>query len=343
LKKDLLQCCIISNNSNKKLKIMKVKSFFSMLFSSTLLAGTMVCFSSCDKDDDPVVEPNTLAKVATDNGLTTLVSAARTAGLESALKGTTQLTVFAPTNAAFTAAGSAIPTDPTALKNVLEYHILAGKIEASMVQERTLTYGVLSLNGADSLYVKRVGSNVFVNGTQVTTGNVQATNGVAHVIGKALIPPAGNVVQLAQAATGTFDSLVVAVLYATSAGPGSADIVAALTGLRNGTVFAPTNQAFRDLLAAQSPAATRISQLPKSLVVSVLQNHVLTSRYFSTDIPSGSTTLPALAGTITLNASATGVTIKGAGGTAGNVVLAGVNIVAKNGCVIHTIDKVLLP
>jgi uncharacterized surface protein with fasciclin (FAS1) repeats len=318
---------------------MKMKSLFAMLLSSTLLTGTMVCFSSCDKDDDPIAEPNTIVKVATDNGFTTLVSAVQTAGLEATLKGTGPFTVFAPSNAAFSAI--TVPSDPAVLRNILLYHTLGAKVEASQVNETALTYGVLTANTTDSVYVKRVGSNVFINGVQVATANVQATNGVVHTLGSVLIPPSGNLVQVAQGAVGAFDSLVVAVLYASSAGPGSEDLATALSGIKNATLFAPTNQAFRDLLAAQSPALTRISQLPKSLVVSVLKNHVLASRFFSTDIPAGNTTLPALAGTITLGASAGGVTIKGAGGTAGNIT--GVNLVAKNGCVIHTINKVLLP
>ncbi len=315
---------------------MKSKSLLSMLLSSTLLMGTMVLFTSCDKDDDPVQEPNTIVKVAVDNGFSTLVSAVRTAGLEATLKSTGPFTVFAPTNAAFSAI--TVPTDPTVLKNILLYHTLGAKILSTQVGETALTTGVFTANGLDSVYVKRVGSNVFINGVQVATANVEATNGVVHAIGTVLLPPTGNIVQVAQ---GGYDSLVVAVLYASAAGPGSEDLATALTNVKGATVFAPTNQAFRDLLAAQSPALTRISQLPKSLVVSVLKNHVLGARFFSTDIPAGSTTVSALAGSITLNNAAGGVTAKGAGGTAANITK--VNTVAKNGCVIHEINKVLLP
>jgi uncharacterized surface protein with fasciclin (FAS1) repeats len=320
----------------QKTKIMKVKSIFSMLFSSTILAGTMLCLSSCDKDDDVVVEPNTIVKVATDNGFTTLVSAVQTAGLEATLKSAGPFTVFAPSNTAFGAI--TVPSDPSVLRNILLYHTLGAKVEATQVNETALTYGVLTANTTDSVYVKRVGSNVFINGNQVQLANVQATNGVVHTLSSVLLPPTGNLVQVASAAGSGFDSLVVAVLYASSAGAGSEDLATALSGIKNATLFAPTNQAFRDLVTALGVA--RINQIPKATVVAVLKNHVLASRYFSTDIPNGSNTLPALAGTITLNKT-TGVTVKGAGGSAANVTA--VNVVAKNGCVIHVIDKVLLP
>lgn len=307
-----------------------------MLLSSTMLMGTMCLLTGCDKDDDPVIpEPNTIVKVATDNGFSTLVSAVNTAGLTATLKGTGPFTVFAPTNAAFSAI--TVPTDPTVLKNILLYHTLGAKVEASAVGETPLTVGVLTANGTDSVYVKRVGSNVFINGNQVATANVQATNGVIHVLNSVLLPPAGNIVQIAS--TGGYDSLAVAVVYASSPGAGSEDLATALSGITRATVFAPTNQAFRDVLTALG--VSRVNQIPKATLVAVLKNHVLASRYFSTDIPSGSNTLGALAGTITLNNSGGGVTAKGAGGTAANITK--VNIVAKNGCVIHEINKVLLP
>jgi uncharacterized surface protein with fasciclin (FAS1) repeats len=315
---------------------MKANSFFTLLLSGTAITALMTFSTGCSKSDDPVVEPNTIVKVAVDNGFSTLVSAVKTAGLEATLKGPGPFTVFAPTNAAFSAI--TVPTDPNVLKNILLYHTLGAKVEAAQVNETPLTYGVLTANGTDSVYVKRAGSNVFINGVKVDIANVQAVNGVVHAIGTVLLPPTGNIVQVAQ---GGYDSLVVAVLYASAPGAGSEDLATALTNIKGATVFAPTNQAFRDLLAAQSPALTRINQLPKSLVVSVLKNHVLGARFFSTDIPAGSTTVPALAGTITLNNSGSGVTAKGAGGAAANVTK--VNIVAKNGCVIHEINKVLLP
>lgn len=317
---------------------MKFNSLFAMLGSSILLTGSMILFTGCDNDDDPViVEPNTIVKVATDNGFTTLVSAVKTAELEATLKGTGPFTVFAPTNAAFSAI--TVPSDKNVLKNILLYHTLPGSIQSTAVLETPRTYGVLTANATDSVYVRRVGSNVFINGIQVATANVPATNGVIHAIGTVLTPPAGNLVQLAVA--GGFDSLAVAVTVASAAGPGSEDLLTALSNIRNATLFAPTNAAFVALLSPSGLNLPNIAAIPKATLVAVLKNHLLAQRFFANDIPAGSNTLPALQGNITLNNTATGVTVKGGGGAAANVTA--VNIVAKNGCVIHRIDRVLLP
>ncbi len=315
---------------------MKVKSLFLMLTGSIFFTGSMILFTGCDKNDDPVVEPNTIVKVATDNGFTTLVSAVRTAGLEATLKGPGPLTVFAPTNTAFSAI--TIPSDVNVLKNILLYHTLGAKVEASQVNATPLTYGVLTANGTDSVYVKRVGTDVYINGVKVATANVQAVNGVVHVIGSVLLPPTGNLVQTVVGSG--YDSLAVAVTVASS-GPGSVDLLTALSNINNATLFAPTNQAFRDLLSPAGLNLPNIAAIPKATLIAVLRNHVLASRFFAADIPAGTNTVPALAGTITFGNTASGVTIKGAGGSAGNITK--VDKVAKNGCVVHEISKVLLP
>jgi uncharacterized surface protein with fasciclin (FAS1) repeats len=313
---------------------MKVRSFFMLLLSSTALTATMTLMTGCDKNDDPVVEPNTIVKVAVDNGFSTLVSAVQTAGLEATLKGPGPLTVFAPTNAAFSAI--TVPTDPNVLKNILLYHTLGAKVEAAQVNETPLTYGVLTANTTDSVYVKRAGSNVFINGVKVDIANVQAVNGVVHAIGTVLLPPTGDLVQTVVAKG--YDSLVVAVTLA-STGLGSEPIATALSTTKNITLFAPTNQAFRDLLTALS--LPNLAAIPKAVLIAVLKQHVVTLRGFSTDLAEGQV-LPTLAPTGLTVTLTGGAKVKGPGNPSA-VTISKVNIVAKNGCVIHEVAGVLRP
>lgn len=296
-----------------------------------LAMSAVVVLASCKKDDEPVV-PNDIVKVATDNGLTSLVSSVQSAGLTATLQGTGPFTVFAPTNAAF----SALTAAPADLKNTLLYHVLSNTKATASGIPTTLT-GLLSSNAAgDSLYVRKIGSNVFINGVKVDIADVNATNGVAHVIGTVLIPPSGNIVQTAIAAK--FDSLAKAVTLA-STGVGSEDLLTALSNTKGLTVFAPTNQAFTNLLTALGVSS--IDQIPKATLIAVLKYHVIAARVFSSDLTDGAKPATLQGGTLTVSlTSGAKVTGNGNSGNASNITAA--NIMAKNG-VIHVIDRVLIP
>ncbi len=71
---------------------------------------------------------------------------------------------------------------------------------------------MVAANG-DTLYVTNNSNGVFVNGVKVTDADVQASNGVIHVIGNVLMPPASNIVEMAQADT-SLSYLVAAVVTA---------------------------------------------------------------------------------------------------------------------------------
>ena len=296
-----------------------------------LAMSAVVVLASCKKDDEPVV-PNDIVKVATDNGLTSLVSSVQSAGLTATLQSTGPFTVFAPTNAAF----SALTAAPADLKNTLLYHVLSNTKAMASGIPTTLT-GLLSSNAAgDSLYVRKIGSNVFINGVKVDIADVNATNGVAHVIGTVLIPPSGNIVQTAIAAK--FDSLAKAVTLA-STGVGSEDLLTALSNTKGLTVFAPTNQAFTNLLTALGVSS--IDQIPKATLIAVLKYHVIAARVFSSDLTDGAKPATLQGGTLTVSlTSGAKVTGNGNSGNASNITAA--NIMAKNG-VIHVIDRVLIP
>ena len=120
----------------------------------------------------------------------TLVSLVKQAGLAGALSAPGQLTVFAPTDAAFAkvpkATLAALGKDKALLKSVLLYHVAKGKVTAAKVVKlksvKTLQGGVLA--------IRVTGGKVFVGKAQVVTPDVMASNGVIHVINRVLIPPA---------------------------------------------------------------------------------------------------------------------------------------------------------
>jgi uncharacterized surface protein with fasciclin (FAS1) repeats len=124
-----------------------------------------------------------------DARFSTLVKLVKSAGLAGTLsKGS--YTVFAPTNAAFAkvpkATLAALGRDKAKLKAVLLYHVVQGRVPASKV---VTLKSAKTLNGA-SVKVAVKGKSVFLNGsTKVTRTDVEASNGIIHVIDKMLLPP----------------------------------------------------------------------------------------------------------------------------------------------------------
>jgi uncharacterized surface protein with fasciclin (FAS1) repeats len=118
----------------------------------------------------------------------TLVTAVKAAGLVETLKGEGPFTVFAPTDAAFakvpTETLNALLADKAALANVLTYHVVAGKVMAADVVK--LTSAETVQGQAVSIEVK--GGKVYVEGAQVVTTDIKASNGVIHVIDAVILP-----------------------------------------------------------------------------------------------------------------------------------------------------------
>lgn len=112
------------------------------------------------------------------------------AGLVDDLKQPGPYTVFAPTDDAFAKVPKrklrALKQNKRKLRAVLLYHVAAGRLEAADVVERKR---IKTLNGK-KVRVRVRDSKVFLNRARVTTPDVQASNGVIHVINRVLIPGA---------------------------------------------------------------------------------------------------------------------------------------------------------
>lgn len=290
-----------------------------------------VAFSSCHKDDDNPTPsgPATITQIVSDNpDFSILKAAVLKVGLADALAGGT-LTVFAPDNAAFAAAGISAATieslPVSSLDSILKYHVVGASVASSAVPASDTVKTLLGLN----LYASKNANGVFVNGVKVKTADVVASNGVIHVISNVLMPPTKTIAGIASG-NPDFSLLVAAVIRA-----GLLDVV---SGPGKYTVFAPTNAAFQ---AAGFNTVDDINEAPQDVITEVVKYHVLGTNVFASDLTEGATPTSIQGGTLTIGLSpAANVKVTGGAETAAAITTA--NIVATNG-VIHVIDKVLMP
>ncbi|MCE2528652.1 MAG: fasciclin domain-containing protein [Acidimicrobiia bacterium] len=142
-----------------------------------------------------VDEVGTIVEVAVESGaFPTLVAAVQAAGLVETLSGDGPFTVFAPTEEAFAAAldllgltAEDLLSDTELLTAVLTYHVLPLEAPAGVVV--TLDgQSVATVNGAE-VTVTVDGDVVRVNDAMVVAADIEASNGVIHVIDSVLLPP----------------------------------------------------------------------------------------------------------------------------------------------------------
>ncbi|MRX46089.1 fasciclin domain-containing protein [Pedobacter puniceum] len=303
----------------------------------TSLILVTVSFTGCKKDDEPVQPQNNIVQLVVNNPeFSFLEAAVIKADLVGALSGAGPLTVFAPTNQAFINAGFANEAAVSALSketlvSILTYHVVGSRILSSQIQ--TAANSPVQTLAQTNVFVTKDQRGVFVNGAQVVQADVQASNGVIHVINKVLMPAVGNIVQAAQG-NANLSYLVAAVLRASE---GTTNVAAALSAAGPLTVFAPTNQAFINAGFATTAA---IQQASPATLTSILTYHVIGARVLSTDLTEGATPTTLNGGTVTISLSG-GAKVRGAGNTsASNITSA--DIITTNG-VVHVIDQVLLP
>ena len=160
------------------------------------------------------------------------------------------------------------------LTPILLYHVLGAEVTSVNVPEGP-NADVQTLNGANVYVTRKPNGNVFVNGPPVILADVNAVNGVIHVIDRVLIPPTGNFVQTAIAANPEFTYLVAAVLRASQ---GSTYVAGLLSSSGPFTVFAPVNQAF--INAGFATINNLLSADPATLTT-ILGYHVIGERVFS--------------------------------------------------------------
>ena len=276
-----------------------------------------------DKVLSPTDTPDDIVRTAQCSGVhSSLVAALAQAELVETLQGEGPFTVFAPNDQAFVDAGIDLasldtPEGKETLSNILQYHVVAGEVPASAVEE---CGSATAVNGQPLAFT--VGDSVMVNNATVTTADFNASNGVIHVIDKVLMPTGtpNDTVRTA-VCTGAHTSLVAALIQA--------ELVETLQGEGPFTVFAPSDQAFAD---AGIDLASFDSVSGKENLTDILLYHVYAGTFNASDIVDGDILQMVNGDNVTISASPA---INDAGITTADVL-------TSNG-VIHVIDKVLMP
>ena len=246
------------------------------------------------------------------------------------------LTLFAPTNDAFTAAGI---TDLSAVADVVDavlaYHVIDGTVLAADLPMTAGTAAEIPTLGGN-FYLTNAGGSVNINGTtQVVATDILGSNGVVHVINRTLLPPTQTINEIV-AGFASGNPAEFSLLAAALSRAGLADF---FDGDGPFTVFAPTDQAFINAGLELSV----INSTDPATVAAILTHHVVKPNVyvFSTDLVDGN--VPMLNDQdVTISVSA--LTVQDAAGTTppAGLVTGLLNVHATNG-VIHVIDKVLLP
>ena len=300
---------------------------------------------TCDEMWIPSVDIPTTAAATTIH--TSLVAALEKANLTTALKGEGPFTVFAPSDAAFTAAGISLDDfDADTLANILTYHVVSGKVMST-----DLSNGMMAtaLNGGTLVFSISEG-NVSVNGANVVLANVPVSNGVIHVIDKVMIPPAGEIcydpvshtVDVTKTADTCDKSWIPSVDIPTTAAATTihtslvaalekANLTTTLKGEGPFTVFAPTDEAFT---AAGINLDDYDTDEKIAALADILLMHVVSGKVMSSDLTDGMEATALSGDTLSFMIGDT-VSVNDA-----TVIIADVPV--SNG-VIHVIDKVLMP
>jgi transforming growth factor-beta-induced protein len=290
---------------------------------------------------EPMPEPKDIVDTAVADGrFTTLATALTAAGLVDTLKGEGPFTVFAPTDEAFAKlpAGTleALLKDIPQLKNILLYHVVAGKVMASDVVKLDGKMADTALEGKQ-IGIKVDGDKVMLNdNVMVVITDVEAANGVIHVIDAVLLPPADEMAAEAKkdivdtaVADGRFTTLVAAVQ--------AAGLVDTLKGEGPFTLFAPTDEAF-----AKLPAGTVEDLLkPENLetLTNILLYHVVPGKVMAADVVK----LDGKMVDTALEGKQIKITVKDGKVYLNDTVQVIITDIETSNGVIHVIDAVLLP
>jgi uncharacterized surface protein with fasciclin (FAS1) repeats len=266
-------------------------------------------------------ESRSIAEIAVEDGsFETLVAALDAAGLVETLSGEGEFTVFAPTDDAFAALPEgtveALLADIPALTDILLFHVADGKLMASDVLSRSI---IPTLQGQ---FLDVDAENLTINGAGIAVTDIEASNGVIHVIDAVVLPESRSIAEIA-VEDGRFTTLVAAL--------DAAGLVETLSGEGSFTVFAPTDDAFAAL-----PDGTVEGLLADvDALTNVLLYHVVDGKVMSIDVV-------ALTQAEALQGDSLAVAFDGESVKINDSTVIIPDIEASNG-VIHVIDAVLLP
>ncbi|MDJ0974502.1 MAG: fasciclin domain-containing protein [Planctomycetota bacterium] len=301
-----------------------------------------------------IPETNAIPQVAKRAGsFNTLLAAAKAAGLVPALSGDGPLTVFAPTDDAFaklpqgTVQSLLRPENKKKLAQILTYHVVSGRIYSPDVP----VGGMAKTLSGMAVRFKATSNGIAVNGSNIVATDIDASNGVIHVIDAVLLPqtprdmkrpsrPMSNrmpdakgdmrkmerrntIVDVAKGA-GSFNTLLAAAK--------AAGLVETLMGDGPFTVFAPTDAAFKKL--PKGTVSSLLQPRNRKALKQILTYHVVPARVFAKDLPADGEARTVAGRSVKIRVE-NDVRID-------NIKVVKADIRASNG-VIHVIDEVLLP
>jgi uncharacterized surface protein with fasciclin (FAS1) repeats len=285
---------------------------------------TLFAHGSREAVNSPQEMKNIVEIASSDDRFDTLVAALSAAELVETLQGDGPFTVFAPTDDAFAklpeGTVDGLLQDIPTLKNILLYHVVPGKVMAADV----VKLDSASTASGESVRISTVSRSVMINEAKVVVTDIEASNGVIHVIDAVILPPqkSASLVDVARE-DGRFTTLLAAL--------DAAELADTLRGVGPFTVFAPTDDAF--------------SKLPEGTIESLLQDiptlknillyHVVPGKVMASDVVSLSSASAANGQALTVRKRGNGVMLNDA-----NIIIT--DIEASNG-VIHVIDAVVLP
>ena len=166
-----------------------------MVDGAQVVATDIACTNGVIHVIDSVILPSedNIPTVATKAGkFNTLLAAAKAAGLVEALSGDKPLTVFAPTDDAFaklpkdTVASMLKPENKDKLKAILLFHVVEGRVYS---EDALAAKTAATLQGSKVEITVKDGA-AYVNGAKILATDVDASNGVIHIIDSVILPPA---------------------------------------------------------------------------------------------------------------------------------------------------------
>jgi transforming growth factor-beta-induced protein len=316
-----------------------------------ILLTAAIIFSACSDDDEnstPTPDPLNIVETAqATEDLSSLVAALQAADgdLVNVLSGG-EFTVLAPTNAAFDnfladngfANLSEVPTD--VLANILLNHVISGTVLSTTLTDAGAGYTTTNATNEDgdnlSLYFNTTNGVTFNGTSSVAQADVEATNGVVHIVDQVIGLPT---IATFATADPTFETLVAALTRPDLEVPFVT--ILSTTDPTYGiplTTFAPTNEAFGDLLI--EIGADDLSQIDVNLLTAVLLTHVVAqANVRAEDLAQDLPVVTLSEETLTVDLT-NGPQLVDPNGRVANIIAN--NVQAING-VVHVIDKVVLP
>lgn len=280
----------------------------------------------------PLRADDNLVQVAASNGqFKTLVSLLVVTGLDKALQTHNEFTVFAPTDEAFaklpaeTVADLMKPSGREMLTSILKAHVVVGERSLGEIKRPSEGKPIKTLEGT-TFRLTGDGLNPKFGNAQVIQANVQASNGIIHVVSDVLMPgpKENNIVETAKS-TGMFKTLLAALT--------AADLAGVFAGDAPYTVLAPTDEAF-----AKIPEATLASLLlpeNKETLVGILKYHVIAGSVSAKDAIGAASAKTLQGGSVRFQLQDGKLAVE-------NATVIKNDVLASNG-VIHVIDTVLMP